>query len=67
VSADEFESLDKQAILSLIRCRLAELNRAGCDSPDCVVLAGRVDVDLEGAADLVARGCPADLALRILL
>jgi hypothetical protein len=61
------EGLNEETVLSLIRCRLAELKRAGCDSPDCVVLAGRVDVDLEGAADLVARGCPADLALRILL
>lgn len=66
-SAADFEELGEGEIVSLIRCRLQELQRAGCDSPDCVVLASRVDVRLELAADLIARGCPADLALRILL
>lgn len=66
-SPAEFEELAEDEIVFLIRCRLAELERAGCDSPDCVVLASRADVGLEQAADLISRGCPADLALRILL
>lgn len=66
-SAAELEDLEEEQILSLIRCRLEELKRAGCDSLDCIILASRVDVALERAADLVARGCPPRLALRILL
>jgi hypothetical protein len=39
---------------------------AGCDQPDCVVLAGRLDVPLKRALTLLARGCPPGLAVRIL-
>lgn len=65
--AARFEELGEDEIVDLILCRLAELKRAGCDGPDCLVLASRVDLDLERAADLVAGGCPPALALRILL
>jgi hypothetical protein len=67
VTPAEFENLPDGEIVDLILCRLEELRRAGCHTADCLVLASRVDVGLEQAADLVARGCPADLALRILL
>lgn len=66
-SAAELERLEEEAIVSLIRCRLEALRRAGCDTPECLVLAGRVDVRLDRAADLIARGCPPDVALRILV
>jgi len=66
-SADEVEFLDDADVLELILCRLDELKRAGCTSPGCAILAGRVDVSVEAAADLLARGCPPELALRILL
>ena len=66
-SAGELEGLDENEIVDLIRCRLVELTRAGCESSDCVVVAGRVDVSLDAAVDLVARGCPARLVLPILL
>ena len=67
VSADEFELLDEVEAFELILCRLDQLKRAGCLSPDCAVLAGRVDVSVDAAVDLVERGCPAELALRILV
>lgn len=67
ITADELEELDVDEILSIIHCRLDELTRVGCDGPECLVLAGRVDVGIEQATDLVARGCPPELALRILL
>ncbi len=67
IASAEFEQLGEEEIVALILCRLEELGRAGCDGPDCLVLAGRVDLDLERAADLVGRGCPPRLALRILL
>jgi hypothetical protein len=67
IASAEFEQLGDDEIVDLILCRLEELERAGCGSPECLVLASRADLDLERAADLVARGCPPELALRILL
>lgn len=67
IDPDLLEELDVEAIVSLIRCRHDELEAAGCDSPGCFVLAGRLDVELGRAADLVGRGCTPELALRILL
>lgn len=67
LTAAELEELGEDEVVSLIRCRLEALKRAGCDALECLLLATRVDVDLEPAAALVARGCPPPLALRILL
>jgi len=47
--------------------RTGELLRAGYDHDAASELAGRLDVDLHTAIDLVRHGCPADLALKILL
>lgn len=49
------------------RWRAEELMRAGFDPSAASELASRLDVDLHRAIDLLDRGCPADLALRILL
>ena len=57
----------EEEIVDRIRCRLRELRRRGCDGPDCVVLASRVDVALEEALALITRGCPPGLALAILV
>ena len=48
------------------RWRTSELMRAGFPGDDAVVLAARFDVDLHDAIALVRRGCPVDLAIRIL-
>jgi hypothetical protein len=64
--SNEVEWRDEEEILARILCRLGELKQAGCDQPDCVVLAGRLDVSLERALSLLARGCSASLAVRIL-
>jgi hypothetical protein len=47
--------------------RLASLERAGYDPESAAVLAASHDVDLHRAVELLERGCPPDLALRILL
>ena len=47
--------------------RAEELERAGYRRRDAARLAGRHDVDLHLAVDLVASGCSPDLALQILL
>ena len=49
------------------RWRADELERAGFDARAAATLAKRHDVDLHHAADLVRKGCPPELALRILL
>lgn len=49
------------------RWRAEELLRAGYDPGAAVDLAMRPDVDLHGAIELLERGCPADLAVQILL
>jgi succinylglutamate desuccinylase len=49
------------------RWRARELMRAGYDSDSATALASRLDIDLHTATDLLESGCPADLALQILL
>ncbi len=48
------------------RWRTAELMRAGFAGDDAVALAARLEVDLHEAIELVRRGCPPELAFRIL-
>jgi hypothetical protein len=48
------------------RWRTAELMRVGFPGDDAVALAARTDVDLHHAIELVQRGCPPELAVRIL-
>ena len=47
--------------------RAEELERAGYSARDAARLAARHDVDLHLAVQLLRQGCPADLALDILL
>jgi hypothetical protein len=47
--------------------RAEQLEAAGYRPGDAAKLAHRLDVDLHVAVGLVAQGCPADLALKILL
>ena len=47
--------------------RMEELERAGYSIDAAAELAARHDIDLHTATDLVERGCPPDIALRILL
>lgn len=67
VSTEVAESYSDGLVVSLILCRLDELRGAGCRGEGCYMLAGRLDVDLGRAIDLVERGCAPDVALRILL
>lgn len=49
------------------RWRLDELVRAGYDPADALVLSRNPDVDLHVATELLRRGCPPRIALRILI
>ena len=47
--------------------RAQELERAGYPVRDAAMVAGRHDIDLHQAIDLVSQGCPVPVALQILL
>ena len=47
--------------------RLQELERAGYLPSEAAEIATRADIDLHTAIELLDRGCPSELALRILL
>jgi hypothetical protein len=47
--------------------RAEQLELAGYGAQAAAEIALRHDIDLHVAVDLVARGCPAELALKILL
>ncbi len=49
------------------RWRAEELERAGYDVLEAAELAARTDIDLHLAVELIERGCPHDVATRILL
>ena len=63
----EFETLSEQEAADVLEWRFSQLTRSGFAARDAIRLATRLDVDLHRAADLLVRGCPPDLALRILL
>jgi hypothetical protein len=49
------------------RWRMDELLRVGFDVEFAALIAAEPGVDLHAAIDMVERGCPPDLAARILL
>lgn len=53
--------------LTVIEWRFDQLMRLGFDRDEAVAVAAQFDVDLHQAAELVAKGCSTELALRILL
>ena len=67
MSAAELDVYEETENERIERWRAAELERAGYDEPDAAELAGRTDVDLHLAIELLQRGCPPPIALRILL
>jgi hypothetical protein len=67
VAATEITLIDQTEIERIERWRAEELERAGYEPRAAGRLAVRHDVDLHAAVELLERGCPADLALRILL
>jgi hypothetical protein len=67
VAAIDISLIDQTEIERIERWRAEELERAGYEPRAAGRLAVRHDVDLHTAVELLERGCPADLALRILL
>jgi hypothetical protein len=67
MSAADLEVTGETELERIESWRAQELQRAGYDREQAALIAGRHDVDLHTAVDLVRQGCPADLALNILL
>ena len=67
MAAPDITLIDQTEIERIERWRAEELERAGYEPRAAGRLAVRHDVDLHTAVELLERGCPADLALRILL
>ena len=51
----------------VVAWRLEQLRRAGCRWFEAEILARRPSVDLHKAVELLERGCPSAIALKILL
>jgi hypothetical protein len=67
MTAAQFETIDETEAEAILRWRFDELVRAGYDIGSALLLASHIEVDLHEASTLVARGCPSETALRILL
>ncbi len=61
---DELESINTDVVLCW---RFEALLRAGYDAGSALIVAGHGEVDLHEAVALLERGCPPELALRIVL
>jgi hypothetical protein len=51
----------------VLRWRFEQLVQAGYSKREARLISARMDVDLHQAVDLIAGGCPNELALSILL
>jgi len=66
ICSDEIAGRTDEDIVSRILCRMRELQRLDCHGPQCLILAGRLDIALDRAVELLRRGCPPLLAIEIL-
>lgn len=67
MAVTDISLIDQTEVERIQRWRAQELERAGYEPRAAGRLAVRHDVDLHSAVELLERGCPPDLALRILL
>ena len=67
MTAAQFEDLRVDEAAEVLAWRFDALCRSGFDLDAAAVLAANVEIDLHQAVELVGRGCPPELAARILL
>ena len=67
MAVTDISLIEQSEIERIERWRAEELERAGYEPRSAGRLAVRHDVDLHTAVELLERGCPTDLALKILL
>jgi hypothetical protein len=67
MSTTEAEIVHDSELGRVIDWRAKELRRAGYDPEVAREIAGRLEIDLHRAIDLLKSGCPQETAARILL
>ena len=67
MTAAQFEQLEETEAVEVLRWRFDVLIRVGFGIEQAAVIAANVEIDLHAAEDLLQRGCPQELALRILM
>jgi hypothetical protein len=67
MSQTELNVLEDTELEKIERWRAEELMRAGYGARAAGRLSGRHDIDLHQAVELLAQGCPPELAIKILL
>lgn len=67
MAAAETKLHESTEVERIERWRAEALERAGYEPRVAKEIAARLDVDLHVATDLIARGCPPEVAVRILL
>jgi hypothetical protein len=67
MSQTELHVLEDTELEKIERWRAEELERAGYGTRAAGRLAARHDIDLHVAVELLEQGCPAELAVKILL
>jgi hypothetical protein len=67
MTAAQFEQLEAPEVEAVLRWRFEELVRAGYDPGSAMIVASHVEVDLHVATSLLARGCPPEIAMQIIL
>lgn len=67
MTAAEFELLHEDEAERIIRWRFDVLSHAGYSWDEALQLATHVETDLHVATDLIHKGCPSKVAVRILL
>ena len=67
MAAPDITLIEQTETERIERWRAEELQRAGYEPRAAGRLAVRHDVDLHAAVELLERGCPPELALKILL
>ena len=65
--AAEIHVLEETELERVEQWRAEELERGGFKPADAARLAARHEVDLHAAVELLKNGCPAELAIEILL
>ncbi len=63
----QFEQLEETEAVEMLRWRFDVLLRVGFDIEQAAVIAANVEIDLHDAENLMQRGCPPELVLRILM
>jgi len=67
MTAAQFEELEAPEVEAVLRWRFEAFVRAGFDAGSAMILASHVEVDLHDVASLLARGCPPETAMQIVL